>query len=126
MLYTTYYNNMKNLPQDYIKIIISLYPPKWIKIDNSKNIFHSLSLAPNPNDFNEFQKTKNYDAYFSKIIQKIQLDINSIDLINNILIALSHNKNIVLICYEKDYTQCHRYLLAKYLKETYNIEWQEI
>ena len=38
---------------------------------------------------------------------------------------LQNGYNYALICYEKDYTKCHRYLLAKELAK-HGIKWKEI
>mgnify|MGYP002507834462 CR=1 FL=1 len=42
----------------------------------------------------------------------------------SLLKYLQAGGDLILICYEKDYLHCHRYLLAKWFIEQ-GIEWKE-
>ena len=44
--------------------------------------------------------------------------------LDKLYLKLSQGEDYALICYEKDYIHCHRYLIAKYL-ESKGIEWKE-
>ena len=46
-------------------------------------------------------------------------------MLDKLYLKLSQGYDYALICYEKDYEYCHRYLIAKYL-EGKGIEWKEI
>jgi uncharacterized protein (DUF488 family) len=45
--------------------------------------------------------------------------------LDGLLTELKNGKDICLICYEKDYVHCHRYLIAQWVAE-HGIEWTEL
>lgn len=126
MLYTTYFKNMSNLPDKTIKILVSLFPPKEINIDNT-NVFHVPNLSADKDDFERYKKNViSFEKYIENYMNKLENHIHSIKIIKNIVLALQEGKDIAFICYEKELTKCHRYYLAKYIEDKYNIEWKEL
>jgi len=117
---------MNNLPEDTIKIIVSLYPPKGIKIRNDLNIFHSPILAPDDETLKTYKKDKDWEKYTEKLITKITSDPEALALLEKVAYAVRHDKNVVFICYEKDYIHCHRHLLAQLMKRLYDIDFTEL
>jgi hypothetical protein len=67
----------------------------------------------------------NWEEY----VEAFYKQFNSDDLIkekyNKLMKSLKSGKDFALICYEKDYIHCHRYLLAQKFIEQ-GIEWKEI
>ena len=126
MLYTTYFKNMCNLPEGTIKIIVSLYPPKEININNI-HTFHVTNLAADEDDFERHKRNViSFEKYIENYIHKLENHIYSIKIIKNIVLALQKGKDIAFVCYEKELEKCHRYYLAKYIEDKYNIEWKEL
>lgn len=126
MLYTTYFKNMQYLPAYTIKIVVSIFPPREMKINNT-SVFHALNLASDKDDFKNYKNNSiSFEKYIENYIYKLENETMSATMIKNIVLAIKKGKDIALVCYEKDYLTCHRYYLAKYIKDKYNVEWKEL
>ena len=125
MLYTTYFHKLNQIPDETKKIIITRFPPKWLDISKYPNTFIVKELAPYAETLLDYKKDNDWDKYVERFNLQMIEDITMNDMLNKIYLYLSKGKNYALICYEKDYTKCHRYLIAKYL-ESKGIEWKEI
>jgi uncharacterized protein YeaO (DUF488 family) len=123
MLYTTYFNRINKLPEETIKLIITRFPPKWFDINQYKNTYICKELSPSKEVLLKYKQDNNWDEYVNAFYE--QLNTTMKNTFNKLLKALQDGKDFALICYEKDYVHCHRYLLAqKYVEQ--NIEWKEI
>ena len=134
MIYTSYFANIKKLPNNYIPISICGKAPDWYKGLQYKK------LAPKWEFFKKWKETKDNEYYIEhfqkevlilinqeKIIQELESLIkNSSDIDENIKASMydehytiwnNPNINIVLICYEKPNDFCHRHLVAKWLTD---------
>lgn len=109
-IYTSYYANEKHLPKDIIRISISLYQPRGV-------LFYRLSqFCPNSSILSEYKSNPNEQIYTKRFNSEILGKLNKnevIELINNI----SNGRDLVLLCYEKSGSFCHRSLVAKYLRD---------
>lgn len=142
MIYTSYYAQLKNFPENYHPIGISQFPPKWYEgavlkdlaplpyIINTWNKY-AKNLLPNTPDrikweewYNKKFKTEIIDKLnVNEIIEKL-CNITNID--NNILpIWENPNEHIVLCCFEKSEDFCHRNIIANWFNEN-NIPCREI
>ncbi len=116
MIYTSYYKNIdKGIGK---KISISLYPPQTIMFD-----YEFYELAPRPHIFHGYKQGK-YTIEDYWILYTKYLDSRH-KLLEN-LVRRGNEIDFTLYCYEKDGTNCHRRMLAKYLEEHFNIKVQEI
>lgn len=117
MIYTTYMSNIKNIPKDSIKILISRWRPRKSDFINKENILWRPNLGPTELtlckykdgtiDWPEFRKRFINEAYDNKMFQE------GIDEI----IGYSKNSDVFLICYEKEDIYCHRSILREILNK---------
>ena len=109
MIYTSYFSNYRNFPQNFIPIGITRYPPK-----NWKGINLDI-LAPSEELLKRY-KNKEIDEYiFKKRYFKELSDKNLTSA--DVRQQLEELGNIILCCYEKPDDFCHRHLLAEWLGE---------
>lgn len=116
-IYTSYYGNLKNLPNDIKKISISTTIPKKIVCDSY------APAAPPPEILKKYKQNEiNEQEYEQEYMQYL----NTLDAQKVIhhLRKLARNKDIVLLCYEKSEDFCHRHIFVKWLKEACNMQIQ--
>ncbi len=116
-IYTSYIGMAKNIPDDIIKVSISLYPPKFVKFKNYR------LLAPSESIFIEYKSGKiGEDGYIRRFKNEILKPLNIEKVIKD-LMELSGGKDIVLLCFEKD-KFCHRHIVSEWFNEN-GIECEE-
>ena len=125
MLYTTYFYKINQLSNETKKLIITRFPPKWFDILKYPNTYIVKELAPYAETLLEYKKDNNWDKYVERFNKQMQENHIMSIMLDKLELKLSQGFDYALICYEKDYTHCHRYLIAKYL-EGKGIEWKEI
>ena len=125
MLYTTYFHKINQLPNETKKLIITRFPPKWFDISKYPNTYIVKDLAPYAETLLEYKKDNNWEKYVEKFNLQMQEDKIMDIMLDKLYLKLRQGKDYALICYEKDYIYCHRYLIAKYL-ESKGIEWREV
>lgn len=126
MIYTTYFANLRKLPDNIIPISICGKAPTW---------YHGLQfkqLAPKYDFFMKWKETHDNDYYINSFHEKVlnPLEASEVvyDLYSKIGIDLSEHgvdfsnenslngeKHIALVCYEKPGDFCHRHLVAEWL-----------
>lgn len=116
MIYTSYYGN-RNIPNNLLKVSISLYPPKHF------NGVHYPILAPSKQLLDGYKnglinKVEYVDIFISELDKK---DIKSI--LNSML---NFECDMVLMCYEKKNDFCHRNILSFYAEYYFGIEIKEL
>lgn len=134
MIYTTYFNNIKNLPDNIFPIAICGKCPKdWNGLKYSK-------LAPKKSFWLEWEKTKD-NKYYEKHFKLEVLDCfeNPIDCLNELYELLPLNikesmkivncppwsnpfYHIALVCYENPNDFCHRHLVSKWINDSFKAE----
>ena len=125
MIYTSYFANLKSLPENIIPISICGKAPDWY------NGLQYKKLAPKHNFFMEWKKNHDNDYYFKCFNEQV-LEELSVVRVNNDLqllipydirckmqhsVAYSPDWHIALICYEKPSDFCHRNLVADWLNK---------
>lgn len=110
MLYTSYFAQLKNLPEDIVPISICGKAPEWYTGLQYKK------LAPKYGFFMDWKRNNDNDYYIKCYNEEVlnQLTVNNV--IKD-LKSLVGNKSIALICYEKPFDFCHRHLVAKWFTE---------
>lgn len=110
-IYTTYFANIRHLPESIIPVSIAGKPPeKWDGIEYKK-------LAPKWSFFSEWKKTKNNDYYIEHFYNEVLSSLtpqNVIDELNKIS-SNNDNKDIALVCYEIPRDFCHRHIVSGWL-----------
>ena len=112
MIYTSYFDNLKNLPRYIIPISICGQAPDWYKGLQYKK------LAPKYKFFMEWKENKDNNYYIEcfneQVLDKLCPHHVVFDLYN---LLISEDYDVCLICYEKPNEFCHRHLVAKWLND---------
>lgn len=125
MIYTTYFAQLRNLPENVFPISICGKAPDWYKGVQYKK------LAPKYEFFTEWKKNHDNDYYVShfksevldtlvpiKVLNDLQLKLpEDIRAKMNAPVYVSKDWHIALVCYEKPQDFCHRHLVSAWLKE---------
>lgn len=110
MIYTSYFANVKNLPQNIVPIsICGKAPEGWEGLQYKK-------LAPKWSFFSVWKETHDND-YYIKNFNELVLDMLNPSNVINELHTLANSEDICLICYETPEKFCHRHLVANWLSE---------
>ena len=95
---------------DFVFVQISLSSPKWFP----HNLVKFLSLAPTWDLLNSYKSGKiEFDEEYDKKYYEILHSLDKDKKLN--WLKEKTNKNVVLLCWEKDKNKCHRSLLANWL-----------
>ena len=115
MIYTSYISNLKNIPDNYYKLIITRY--NKINPKNFNNCFHAAVLSPNEQLLKEFKNGEiSYQEFYDRFLKQVYNDNFAKDVIKKILDYDRKDLNVVLLCYEKDLKDCHRCIVGKILE----------
>lgn len=109
-IYTSYFANIKNLPDNIEPIAIcggipNGYKGKWLKF-----------LAPKWWFFSKWKENHDNDFYIENYNKEVLDKLNPEQVIK-IIVHEAGNKIPCLICYEKPDNFCHRHLVANWLNE---------
>lgn len=106
-IYTSYFANIKNLPDDVVAVAICAHTPKGYQGLHYPRLAPSIDLLYHYKvNGDEVAYTKEYNEYLQYLdIQKVVADLEHI----------SGGYNVALICYEKPEDFCHRHLVADWL-----------
>ena len=115
---------MNKLPDNIKKLVITRFPPKSFNPNKYPNTFITKELAPYPEILLDYKKDNDWDRYVERFNSQMQRDHIMAIYLDKLYLKLSQGEDYALICYEKDFIHCHRYLIAKYL-ENKGIEWKE-
>ena len=118
-IYTSYYANMRHIPEDIVQISIAGKAPKWY------NGLEYKKLAPKFSFFNEWKTKGLSNEYY---IEHFNNEVLSLLNANNVLSdleRLSGGKDCVLLCYESPDNFCHRHLVANWLENKLGIDVHE-
>lgn len=125
MLYTTYFSKLRKIPKNAKKLIITRFPPKWIDVDKFNNTFIVKELSPSMKILGDYKKNNDWEKYVEHFEKEMNEREDLKSMLSQLEEFLKKDNDVYLICYEKDYTKCHRYLIAKHL-ENKGIPWKEL
>ena len=124
MIYTSYFANLRKLPENIIPISICGKAPDWYKGLQYKK------LAPKYDFFMEWKKNHDNDYYIKCFKEQVLDKLNGDDVVkelDSLLIDVTTTLNykvdsmlvprIALVCYEKPSDFCHRHLVADWLNK---------
>lgn len=118
-VYTSYFANLKNLPDNLCPISICGKAPDWYDGIQFK------ILAPKYSFFKVYEETHDKDYYIEHFQNEVLGTRLNPHLILNRLYELAGRKIPCLICYEKPGDFCHRHLVAEWLQNNCNIKVEE-
>lgn len=123
MLYTTYLANAKKVTVDAKKYLIVRILPKGYK--NNNDLIHVPALAPSEKLLFQYKRNFDWSFYVKQFKFEMEHRPDLKEAIENLYKELEKDQNICLICYEKDYRRCHRFLIAQKLMQK-GIQWREL
>jgi uncharacterized protein YeaO (DUF488 family) len=101
---------------DGIRILITRYWPRGIKKENFDKWYKELS--PSKNLLKNYKEGRIDFQLFEKLFRnEIMENKNIIDICKNIAKEAVNGKEVTLLCYEKDESNCHRKLIRKLCEE---------
>lgn len=109
MIYTSYFANLKNLPDNIVPISICAKAPDWYKGLQYKK------LAPKYDFFMKWKENHDNDYYIKCFNEQVLNKLNAADVISDFLHI--GDTDICLVCYEKPNDFCHRHLVADWLNK---------
>lgn len=112
-IYTTYFANVRNLPDDITPIsICGKAPAGW------KGLQYKV-LAPKYSFFSVWKQTHDNDYYIKHYQDEVLKDLNVVDVIDKLISLIPDGKprKVALICYEKPSDFCHRHLVADWFSQ---------
>ena len=118
-IYTTYFANVRNLPEDIVPISISGKAPSWWTGLEYKK------LAPKYSFFSIWKETQDNDYYIKHFYEEVLAKLTPAKVVNDIAMMVPQEASIAFVCYEAPGKFCHRHLVADWLKTDGNIEVEE-
>ena len=109
MIYTSYFDNLKNLPRYIVPISICGQAPDWYKGMQYKK------LAPKYSFFMEWKKNQDNDYYIKHFNDEVLDNLNPHSVMFDLYNRVNEEYDICLICYERPDEFCHRHLVADWL-----------
>jgi uncharacterized protein YeaO (DUF488 family) len=119
VIYTSYFAFIPKLPTDMLKVSISLFTPKWAKIDGLMPCLNPTEQLLKEAKSGTVTVEKSLKTYREEILSKL----SPIKVYND-LIAMTNKankKDLALLCYERPGDPCHRRVVAEWLEEGNNI-----
>ena len=126
MIYTTYFANIKKLPDNVIPISICGKAP-----DGYKGLQYK-KLAPKYSFFSKWKETGDNNYYVRCYTDEVLNTLDPCSVVSDLYKLAYGGKtltegsefHIVLVCYETPEKFCHRHLVSKWLRDN-NIECTE-
>lgn len=113
MIYTTYFSNLRNLPENILPISIAGKAPFWYNGAEYKK------LAPKYDFFMKWKENHDNDYYIKCFKEQVLNKINIIGFITDIMDIMVDNGipdgGVALVCYERPEDFCHRHLVREWL-----------
>lgn len=107
MIYTSYFANIRNLPDTIVPISICGEAP-----DAYKGLQYKV-LAPKFRFFQKWKLDHDNDSYVESFKKEVLDTITPVE-VETRLYKLFAGKDVALICYEKPGDFCHRHLVAEW------------
>ena len=121
-IYTSYFGNYKNIPQEYQCISIANSKPRGLFIPTWKEVMPKWSIVKSLKA-NEISYELFEQMYLNQLLHTYQFnDKQSLEKLRNYLENM--NADIVLLCWEKDAEHCHRLILVNFLSYFFDFQWQ--
>ena len=110
MIYTTYFANLRKMPEDIIPVAVCRKCPSWW----SDLIYETL--APSSSDFYRYKTTGNMSEFVEAYQRNTLYRLDQHAVLEE-LHTLTGSENIALVCYEKPTEFCHRHVLGLWMEQ---------
>ena len=112
-IYTTYFANLKNVPENSVVVSIAQFPPRGINIPCFKD------LAPTPELLTAYKKGQVDEQAYTNIFVQQLANLPNLTQIKAHLAKYTadQDKSLVFVCYEGKGKFCHRHLVAQFFSE---------
>lgn len=111
-LYTGYFAKTKFYEQHgFICISVARYNPPFYS--NSKRLSLPI-LAPNQSILTAYKNKEINEKEYTKLYKRQLNDLNADRIYKKIIDMTYDSDNVILLCYEKSNTFCHRHLIGKW------------
>lgn len=114
MIYTSYFDNIKNLPNNIIPVAICGGIPEWYKGAWYKKLAPTWKIWKHYDETHD--KERYIETYYPVILGKLNQD-TAVKELNEFIRNYPIGTEICLICYETPEKFCHRHLVADWLGE---------
>lgn len=119
-LYSTYISNIKNLTDEEQSKVLNI--ARFFRSDKFRK---DIRLSPS-NELLKMYKAGIIDWDEFETEFKIQMSGGlTLIALRELYKRLKSGEDIILVCYEKDYTYCHRRLIGEFMMQ-YDIEYHEL
>lgn len=127
MLYINYLANIQNTPEGAKKYLIVRIPPKHFNFAQNQDVKHMPQLSPSQELLYAYKNGEiTFEIFDEKFKNEIQTRFDIKKAIQELVEKLKNGEDICLICYEEDSKECHRKIIANYIKERYGIDYIDI
>lgn len=112
-IYTTYFANLRNVPENSVVVSIAQFSPRGINIPCFKD------LAPTPELLTAYKKGQVDEQAYTNIFMQQLANLPNLAQIKAHLAKYTadQDKSLVFVCYEGKGKFCHRHLVAQFFSE---------
>lgn len=110
-IYTSYFGNIRKLPEDFVRISIARYQPKWF--NSSSSMLRYRELFPTKDLLESWKREEINEKEYREIYYRDVLSKTTPQEIYSVLERTFGGRDIVFLCYEKGF--CHRHLVAEWM-----------
>ena len=125
MLYTTYLGRIKKIPEGVKKLLIVRIPPKKLNLEKNTDIKHVPELSPTKMLLMQYKADDDWNYFARKFKREMENRDDMRKALKELEKDLVTGEDVCLICFERDYKYCHRYLIAQRMIDK-GYEWKEI
>lgn len=113
MIYTSYFANIKNLPQDLKIVSIARSTPTYVECEKCAELFPEWKII-------NLVKSENSRTAKAKYVKEYEKQLAKLDVKE----FAKKLQNCVLLCYEKPSDFCHRHIVSNWFRRN-GFECQE-
>lgn len=117
MIYTSYYGNLRNIPNNIIRINIANIIPYNFNGPSLPALFPPWWLVE------RYKANGDWASYVDIYTEKVLSVFNPNEIYNDIL-KMTNGADAVLLCYERPESNCHRHLVREWFNKN-NIKCEE-
>lgn len=112
-IYTTYFANLRNVPENSVVVSIAQYNPKGI------NIPRFIDFAPGQGLLTQYKQGEITEQEYTEQFMQMLSNLPNLDKIRAHMAKYTadQDKSLVFVCYEGKGKFCHRHLVAQFFSE---------